>query len=160
MKAWWQSLADRERRTLAWGLGLAVVLLGYSFVWAPLQQSRQAWRDRALAADASLRWMQSTAQGLQGKLRQPATSDGRSLLARIDATARGSGLAGALLRVEPVTAQQVRAQFQSASFDALADWVETLKREHAVQLDEFSVRRAAGSGLVDARITLSAGGAR
>ena len=157
MIAWWQQLAARERAMLGWGGLLSVLLLGYALVWAPLQDSRVAWRERAMAADASLRWMQSTAQGLQGMTRAPVTADGRSLLARIDATARTSGLAGALLRVEPVTAQQVRAQFQSASFDALCDWLDALKRDQGVRLDEFSVRRSAGSGLVDARVTVSEG---
>jgi general secretion pathway protein M len=140
---------------LAWGSAMALVMLGYALVWAPLVDARNAWRERAVAADASLRWMQTAAQGLQGKVRVAPTADGRSLLARIDATARSSGLAGALLRVEPVTPQQVRAQFQSASFDALGDWLDALKRDQGVRLDDFSIRRAAGSGLVDARVTLS-----
>ena len=73
MIAWWQQLAARERAMLGWGGLLSVLLLGYALVWAPLQDSRVAWRERAMAADASLRWMQSTAQGLQGMTRAPVT---------------------------------------------------------------------------------------
>ncbi len=50
-----------------------------------------------------------------------AARDGRSLLALVDATARASGVGEALLRVEPVSAAQVRVYFEGAGFDALVD---------------------------------------
>lgn len=159
MMPWWQNLSERDRRTLMGGGVLALLLLGYALVWAPLSEARAQWRDRAVAADQSVRWMkQASALIDPARVQAGNPGDNRSLLARIDATAREAGLAGALLRVEPVTPQQVRAQFQSAPFDTLTDWLARLKREQAIAVDDFSIRRAAGSGMVDARITVSSAG--
>lgn len=161
VRSWWQQLAPREQRMLGGGALLLAALLGYVLLWEPLQQSRADWRGRAIAADANLRWMRAAAEqvvalrGAGGV--QPVASDGRSLLARVDGGAREAGLGGALLRVEPSGPDQVRVQFQQASFDALMQWLEQLGERDGVRVTELSVQRSQGVGLVDARLALEAG---
>jgi general secretion pathway protein M len=158
MKAWWAGLAERQRRTLLGGAAILLLLAGWLLVWEPLQTSRDDWRRRAEAADASLLWMRVAADRVisqragAGAPARPA--DGRSLLARVDSGAREAGLGGALLRVEPSGPDQVRMQFQQAGFDALAGWLETLARDEGVRVTELSVQRAQGAGLVDVRLML------
>lgn len=155
MSDWWRNLAERERRLLAGGALAALLMLGYGFVWAPLHDARDDWRRRAEAADASLQWMRAAVDRLaQQPLRSAPVADGRSLLARVDEGARQAGLGAVLLRVEPLAAGRVRAHFQAAPFDQLMDWLQPLGREHGVRVEELSVQRAAGVGLVDARLTL------
>jgi general secretion pathway protein M len=157
MKAWWQGLAERERRLLQVGAGALLLLLGWVLVWEPLDRSRADWRQRAVAAEANLQWMRSATEQLA---RQRAAgggevvTDGRSLLARVDSGAREAGLGGALLRVEPTGPDQVRVQFQQAGFDDLVQWLEQLAQQQAVRVSELSVQRAQGVGLVDARVGL------
>jgi general secretion pathway protein M len=157
MNAWWQGLAERERRLLLVGALLVALLLGWALVWEPLDRSRVDWRQRAVAAEANLQWMRSAAEQLQ---RQRAAgggavvTDGRSLLARVDSGAREAGLGGALLRVEPTGPDQVRVQFQQAGFDDLMQWLEQIAQQQAVRVSELSVQRAQGVGLVDARVGL------
>lgn len=156
MRDWWNGLSPRDRRTLGIGGFLALLLLGYALVWLPMERSRDAWRERASAADTNLIWMRAAAEQLT--LLSPAPtvtqSDGRSLLAVVDAGVREVGLGGALLRVEPINAQQVRVYFQQAGFDTLMDWLRSLGDSHGVRVSELSVQRAAGVGLVDARLLL------
>lgn len=157
MKAWWQGLADRERRLLLGGGVIAVLLLGYLLVWEPLQQSREDWRRRAVAAEANLQWMRDAAAQVGARRAAgdvPATADGRSLLARVDSGAREAGLGGSLLRVEPTGPDQVRVQFQQAGFDALMQWLESLSARDGIRVTELSVTRSEGAGRVDARLAL------
>lgn len=156
MNAWWQAQSARDRRILAIGGVLAALLLGYALLWLPLERSRDAWRARASAADASLQWMRVAAERLrEAAPAAPALArDGRSLLAVVDSGVREAGLGGALLRVEPVSAGQVRVYFQQAGFDALMDWLQSLGSSHGVRVIELSVQRSAGVGLVDARLAL------
>lgn len=157
MKAWWSGLAERERRLLSLGAVFVALLLGWLLVWEPLQQSREDWRRRALAAEANLRWMQAASEQVvarRGSGVVAAPADGRSLLARVDSGAREAGLGGSLLRVEPTGPDQVRVQFQQAAFDALVQWLETMAQRDGVRVVELSVTRADGSGLVDARLAL------
>jgi len=152
--AWWQALSQRDRRALQALAVVAVLLLGYLF--NVQLEARDEARRRAEAADQSLAWMRQAAAQLVGRAPlQRAAPDGRSLLARVDAGAREAGLGGVLLRVEPVTPTQVRVYFQAAPFDMLMDWLQALGESHGVQVDELSVQRAAGAGLVDARLNLS-----
>ena len=62
-----------------------------------------------------------------------------------------------LLRVEPVAGDQVRVYFESASFDALVEWLGALESGHGVKILELSINRAAGVGRVDARVFLQRG---
>ncbi len=156
MKDWWFAQSARDRRILSIGGVLASLLLGYALIWLPLERSAEEWRRRASAADASVIWMRDAVQRLRASGPAPASSqrDDRSLLAVVDAGVREAGLGGALLRVEPVSAGQVRVYFQQASFDALTTWLQTIGSSHGVRVVELSVQRSAGVGLVDVRLAL------
>ena len=153
----WDALASRERRMLTVGALVVVLVVGYLAIWEPLAQRRDAWRVRVVAAEGDLAWMRSVAPQVEAQSAgRPATlvPDSRSLLARADATAREAGLGTSLLRVEPVSANQVRVYFEQAGFDAMMRWLETLAERHGTRVVEMSSQRAEGVGLVDARVTL------
>ena len=157
LMARFQSLAPRERRALTLGAVVLLLVLGYVLAWEPLLQSRDAWRVRVAAAEADLAWMRAAAPRVQaaaGTAPATAAPDGRSLLARVDASAREAGLGTSLLRVEPIAAGQVRVTFEQAGFDALMHWLETLAAAQGVRVTELSAQRADGVGLVDARVSL------
>ncbi len=158
MRAWWNGLQLRERRMLGIGGVVAVLLLGWALLWHPLARERAELAQSVIDQRQALAAMRNQASevqrlrslGTQGK----AERQGKSLLALADATARGAALAGALKRVEPVNEKSVRVSFELASFDALMNWLDDLAREFGVQATDFSVDRADGVGLVNARVTL------
>jgi general secretion pathway protein M len=152
----WRAMAPRERRALALG-GLALAaILAWLAIWEPLVESRELWRTRVASAETDLAWMRAAAARLQasGPVAAAVPDDGRSLLARVDASAREAGLGSALLRVEPIATGQVRVTFEQAGFDALMAWLEALSQAHGVRVTELSAQRADGVGLVDARVSL------
>jgi general secretion pathway protein M len=153
----WEALEPRERRVLGAGAVVVLAVIGYLLVWEPLVQSRDEWRVRVAAAETDLVWMRSVAPEVlarRGATPAGTAPDSRSLLARVDASVREAGLAGALLRVEPVASNQVRVTFEQAGFDALMRWLETLAQRHGTRVTEMSVQRADGVGVVDARLGL------
>lgn len=154
MSTWWAALAERDQRILRIGGALLVLLLGYTLLWEPARAQREQWRQRAVAADQSLAWMRAAAPHVQT---QPAAvvNDGRSLLARVDLGAREAGLGGVLLRVEPISPTQVRVFFEAAPFDRLMEWLQPLSETHGLRVDELSLQRADGVGLVNLRFTLT-----
>ena len=153
----WDALAPRERLVLGAGAVVLSAVLLYVLAWEPLAQSRDALRTQVQAGEADLAWMRAAAPLVRERAAAaPAAiaKDGRSLLARADASARDAGLGTALLRVEPVSGHQVRMHFQAAGFDALMRWVEALSAQGSLRVNEFSARRAEGVGLVDANLSL------
>jgi len=163
---WWSGLSPRDQRVLAIGGALAALLLAYATIWLPLQRSRDSLRAQTAAAEASLRWMQSAAAEMQSAAAeiaerraqdggQSTSVDRRSLLTRVDAGAREQGLGSALLSVEPASDGRVSAVFQQASFDALAQWLESLSRSHGTRIVELSAQSTGATGQVDARVMLA-----
>lgn len=156
---WWSGLSPRDQRVLAIGGALAALLLAYATIWLPLQRSRDSLRAQTAAAEASLRWMQSAAAEIAERRAQDGgqspSVDRRSLLTRVDAGAREQGLGSALLSVEPASDGRVSAVFQQASFDALAQWLESLSRSHGTRIVELSAQSTGATGQVDARVMLA-----
>ena len=155
---WWQKQSERDRRVLAVGAAVVVVLLAWAFVWYPLARARAQLESRVEQERADLAWMRQTggelqelrAKGARGKVDR----QGKSLFALADVTARGAGLATALKRVEPTGPRSVRASFEAANFDALIGWVDVLARDYAVQTTDFSADRVEAIGTVNARVVL------
>lgn len=158
MSAWLASLSARDRRILAVGAALVAAMLLWAFAWEPLVRSRDALRAEAVDNAAALAWMRPAAERLiaRGGVAATPSSDGRSLLARVDAGAREAGLAASLLGVEPQGGDRVRVQFGAADFGLLAEWLERAAAAGIV-IEEFSAQRAAGTGRVDARLLLREG---
>ncbi len=154
----WNALAPNERRMLAVGAPLAVLLLGWALVWHPLALKRadlQRQVDEQQHDLAALRVGAAEVERLRATgTRSRADRQGRSLLALADATARGEGLERALRRVEPVGARGVRVSFEAVGFDPLVAWLEGLSRNYGVEANDLSADRADGIGLVNARVTL------
>jgi general secretion pathway protein M len=158
MHAWWNGLAERERRIVAIGALAVAAMLGWAFVWHPLSAKRAELRDEVDAGQRDLAFVRVAAADVE-RLRATGKQgrrdrQGRSLLALADATARASGLEGSLKRVEPVGATSVRVSFEVARFDALIAWIEGLTRDYGIEAIDVSADRADGVGLVNARVTL------
>ncbi|HKE48933.1 MAG TPA: type II secretion system protein GspM, partial [Rhodanobacteraceae bacterium] len=103
MRAWWNGLVEREQRIVAIGAVVVALMLGWALVWHPLAAKRIELRDAVDAQRRDLAYVRVAAAEVE-RLRAAGTHSradrqGRSLLALADATARSSGLEGALRRV-------------------------------------------------------------
>lgn len=162
MRAHWQSLSPRDQRVLKIGGLLVAAALLWAWGWDPLTRARATLRQQAADNEAALAWMRPAATRLaeQGGLADTApavaAADGRSLLARVDAAARGAGLGAHLTAVEPLGDARVRVQLGGVDFDALVAWLES-QAGQGVRMEEWRVNRAAGAGRVDAVLLLQEG---
>lgn len=156
--AWWNKQAAHDRRVLGIGAVVIGLLLAWAFVWNPLARTRAQLETRVERERGDLAWMRRASgevQALRAKgARSQVDRQGKSLFALADVSARGSGLATALKRVEPTGPKSVRASFEGANFDALIGWVDSLTRDYGVQVTDFSADRVEGLGLVNARVVL------
>lgn len=157
-----QRLSPRERSLLLLAATVLMLFLGWALLWRPLDAARDTLREQVAQSAAELAWMRQAVPTLAGTVQSaPArVLDGRSLLARVDAGAREAGLGDALLRVEPVSASEVRVSFGGADFDALVAWLEDFTAAQGASVTELSVQRVQGVGRVDARLALREGGGR
>jgi general secretion pathway protein M len=158
IRTWWGTLQPRERTMLTVGGIVVGLLLGWALLWYPLAHARADLEKRVEGQRSDLAWMRQALgeahdlheRGARGRVDR----QGKSLLALADVTARSTGLAGALKRVEPSGAKSVRVSFEIADFDALANWLGALAADYGVHVTDFSADKVEGVGLVNARVTL------
>jgi len=155
VKAWWESLAIRERALVSGGLAVTLAVLIYVLVWEPFQVSHRRLQQNVAEQRADLAWMRQAAQDIQ-RLSGTARprSDGRSLLTVVDQTARAAGLGTALKQITPQGEDKLSARLDAVEFDKLLLWIGTLEREHPIILIHLSVDRTEIPGLVNARLIL------
>lgn len=160
MRNWWNQLSSRERWLVGSGGVLTLALVFYALIWQPFQNELQRLRQAVAEQRADLVWMHQAAleakrlRNIQNNPRSlPSPGTRRSLLIVVDQTARSAGLNTALKRVEPQGNDKVRVWLEQVGFDQLIDWLDTLRREQAIQTANAAIERQA-SGRVDARLIL------
>lgn len=163
LRAYWSGLQPRERRILAAGATALVLMLLYALVWDPYTTNVQRLRETVREQRALLTWMGQAAQEVKqlrgaGAGSAPASTDGRSLLAVTDSSARQAGLGDAVSRVEPDGERSVRVWLDKAAFNDVAKWLDQLREQYAVVVDGAVAERSDTPGRVDVRVVLKEAG--
>jgi general secretion pathway protein M len=155
MIAWFQSLAERERRFLMAGaIGLAVAVLIGLF---SLDHSVSRAHLRLAHKRADLAWMRSVAPQLAFAAPPAAVpTTQRSLIVVIDDAAREAGLATALASSEPSGQGGLRVRLDKAPFDTLVGWLARLSEQRGIRVDSATIDSAGAPGVVNAGIVLEA----
>ena len=158
MKAWWDGLSRRERHLIGSGMALTLALLIYALAWQPFRASYRRLQQSVAEQRADLAWMQQVAQQVQrlsgAGENAHATADGRSLLTRVDQTARAAGFGPALKRIAPQGNEQLSVQLDAVEFDRLIPWLATLERNQRIVIINLSADRTAAAGRVNVRLIL------
>jgi general secretion pathway protein M len=147
---WYQSLAEKERRTVLYGGVAAVLLLLVGGLWK-LDAAAGTAERRVLAKRADLAWMQAVAPRLQA---MPAVDPNESLPLLVDRTTRGTGLAGTVASTNPAGAGGLRVRLEEAPFDAVVIWLGRLQQERGVIVQLATFDKGASEGLVNATVEL------
>ena len=152
LSAKWQTLEQRERITLSIGAVFVFIILAYSFIWAPMQQSIQEHRALLPGKRADLIWMQQQAENYKNNKQKISVSD-KPLLTIIEETAQQAGLRKQIQQMSPGgTQNEVKVWLSEASFDEWIEWVDSLSKQHGVSVIATNVQQAEEK-LVDIRVS-------
>ncbi|HEX7047504.1 MAG TPA: type II secretion system protein M [Gammaproteobacteria bacterium] len=150
------ALEARERQFLIGGAIALVIIIFFLAVVQPLVQYRESVAEDVTRQRALVSWMQGAVDVLRKRGPAEAAVDtSGSLLALADTSARAAGLANAMRRIQQEGDDAVRMRLESASFDALILWLDTLQNRYGVIASEMTVDRADAAGRVNASITLT-----
>ncbi|MBY6204744.1 type II secretion system protein M [Halomonas denitrificans] len=153
MMARWHALAPRERQLIGVAGAVLTAAVLWIAVWEPLDRHRDDLRARVAAQQALADWLGTLEAGAPLEAASERSLGGRSALAVIDQSARAAGLAGALVRIEPGAAGEVRVVLQRAEFPALMRWLVDLVEERPFRVVDLRADRAE-AGRVDATLVL------
>ncbi len=156
MKQYWANLQPRERHTLLGG-GIALVLiLLYALVLDPFQQEMARLHQSVEAQTAELAWMQQAAAEVRQLRASSPTARrvaGQSLMSLVDASARSTGLSGAIKEIKP-EGLGVKVRLEEVSFDDMLGWLEQLNSQQGVSVSGLVMERLPQPGRVNASVVL------
>ncbi len=155
MKAYWNSLAAREKTLVITGLITILATVLYIAVLEPRYQRLNTLRLQVPARHQDLMWMQQQVSQFKSLLVNGRTSGNRQklpLLTIIERTATQSGLRTSINRMQPSERGQVRVWFDDVYFDPWLRWLETLRKQK-IEVFAASITRA-GDQKVNIRVTL------
>jgi general secretion pathway protein M len=157
LRSRWHLLQPRERVILAGGAVVALFLLGYALIWAPLQRDLTRLRASVPQARLQLKSMQAQAQQI-ARLRNSkrVRTDSASLLTQLDRSAQQRGLRQYITRMEPEGQDAVRVALDRVSFNTLIAWLADVQQQSGVRLDTATITAHTDAGIVSARLLLRA----
>ena len=153
MRAWFESLAPRERIMVLAGTGVAALIVMWTFVWTPLRDGAVELDDAVTEKHqllANLRRADAVGGSPVSGVSAAAT---QSLVLLVDQTHQAHGLGGTLARNQPDGSDGIRLTFQGASFDELISWLSELQG-YGVSVETANFDATSQPGLVRATLVL------
>lgn len=157
MRAWYEGLAERERRFVLIG-GVAIVVMVLLGVILPLNRNIAQARQRVTTKQGDLAFINSVAQQVAAS--GPGVggaSSADSLVVLIDSSARESGLGKSLTSSQPTGEHGLRIRLDKVPFDAMVAWLARLAQQHGVHVESAEIESAGETGVVNAGLVLKAG---
>jgi len=155
LKAWYASLQERDQRVVAVGavvLGLIVVIGG---ILLPLQSGVSRAKQAGETRREDLAWMRANAPEIRARGGEVAAVTGEVPVVVVDRIGREVGLGSSLRGTQPNATGGVRVQLESAPFDIMVTWLDTLDRRFGLAIESITVDRTPAPGLVNASISFS-----
>ncbi len=146
-----RALNERERRIVAGGAVIAVLVLLYALF--SLDRGVARAQTRLAHKQQELAWMQSVAPQPEaaGPVSAAPTSQ-RSLIVIVDQSAREVGLG--IPNSEPSPQGGLNVRLEKAPFDSLIGWLARLSQQNRIRVESATIDSAGAPGLVNAAIVL------
>ena len=152
---WYGGLPTRDRNLLIAITILLVITLFYLIVWEPIHQGKDLQQQKLKSQQEIYSWMQSASSEVmtlkRSGTRKIASKQPLALI--LENSAKISGLKKHINKIESSGKNGARVKIDSASFDQLLVWLNTLETQHGVTITTASIERNDKAGTVSARLS-------
>jgi general secretion pathway protein M len=155
LRAWYAGLSQREQRVVAAGGILLALIVLIAGILMPLQTAVSSAAKGIETRREDLAWMRVNAPEVRALGGQLPADTGEAPVVLVDRVGREAGLASALRGTQPNASGGVRVQLESAPFDTLVTWLDTLDRRYGLAIESITVDRTPAPGMVNASISFS-----
>lgn len=154
MKDWFYGLKPRERLIVGVGAVVAVVIVGWGFVWKPLADGSMELGDSVAEKRQLLSDLRRAERLAPEGLAPARTGASQSLVVLVDSTARSLGLP-AFSRTRPNGPDGISVSFQDTPFDGLLSWLIMLEDSYGITVDSAQFNGGRAPGIVTGQLFLS-----
>ncbi|MDT8451208.1 MAG: type II secretion system protein M [Gammaproteobacteria bacterium] len=155
LNTWFSTLPGRDKNLLVVAIALLVSTLFYLMVWEPLHQGRDQAQQKLKSQQEIYAWMQTASvevRSLKGAGTRPASST-QPIALILENSAKISGLKQHINKIESSGKSGANAQIDSASFDQMLVWLNTLEQQHGVTVTTAIIERNEQPGTISARLS-------
>lgn len=161
LKAWWATLALREKQAVAAGSVVVLLFLIYEIIWSPIVDGAENMRKRIAADQKTLVWMQSADKALdklekQSSVKTSSTSP-VALLALLQKKLLQAGFDEAAVQLKQSSNDSIDMHFQKVPFDSIMKLLLSIVKEFNVTITQMSAVAGNTPGVVDADLVLRIG---
>ena len=152
---WYNSLSLRDKNLLIAISCLLLVTLFYLIVWEPIHQGLDQQQQKFKSQQDIYSWMQSASNEVK-TLKRSGTRKAPSkqpIALTLENSANVSGLKKHISKIESSGKSGARVKIDSASFDQLLVWLNTLEQKHGVAITTASIERNDKAGTISARLS-------
>jgi len=155
---WWQARTEQERRMLTVGAAVVGLALVYGLLIDPALSGRARLRDELPQLRQQAAELKDLARQASELAAQPVVQPPRMTREALTASMAASGLPTQTLTM---TGEYAKLQLKGVQFAALVAWLDTLRREQRIGVQDAVITAQPAAGIVDASLTLHqpAGGA-
>jgi general secretion pathway protein M len=156
MKAWLDSLAERERRMVIAAAAIVILSLLYMLIVSPLLNTNETLRASVAEKASDYEWMQSRAAEARSRvLAGPASQkkDSRTLIARVTSEMRTKNITP--VQVRPQGETRLNLTLRDVNFINLMDRLEHLQSSFDIRVANATIEPGSDAGLVNAQLTLA-----
>lgn len=161
---WWNSLSNRERRTVSVGGIVIIGLLSYVFVWSPISTATYRLHHQIFSQKNLYRWMWRANQHIQALTSAGISKNSADIskvhdqtkvtLGSVERTLTNQGISLYVQHVQQQHTGQLVLNFHAVPFDKLMTWLQILVQQYDVSVEQFKASKTRLVGTVDANLML------
>jgi len=158
VKAYFKNLNPREQKLVLAAGFFVLLFLPYQFIYAPFQDSLTKMQVDTEKVKKNIAWMNNKSQevrSLSGAGGSRSASK-TSLLTLVETTTKQNKLNKNLRKVQPAGSSNVKVWLDEVPFDRLMQWLDSLVVTHGLSIQDITVEKQSGKGIVNAKINMSA----
>lgn len=157
--SFWRQRTASERRTLTVAAVALIALLGYQFIWSPVQHAATQAHERLVQAEQLAAFTAQAKTTLMQAGQKSVQASPVSPMLWVEQVARSVGIEQQLVQRQPDGADRVQLTFAAVPFDSLLRWLAQAS-EAGLVVQSASITPKNGdsndtAGRVDAQITLA-----
>lgn len=158
-KAWWSTLAPREKQMVSVGSVVVIAAVFYFGIWSPYLDRVASLRQRVQSSQKTLLWMQAAdkeMKKMEGETQQQKqVTSPVVVLSDVQKQVTQSGLDGAMTQLKQASNDTVEMHFKQVPFDKLMKLLTELVKAEGVLITQMSAIASETPGIVEANVTLT-----
>ena len=154
MKAYWNSLNERERLVLSIGVGFCCCYLFYLLFYAPLARAVHNNARQLIEKQQTLVWLEQV-RHLHKAKKVPETLSSAKLLTVLAEQLNTTSFTQFPYQLKQTGVSDIQLIFEQVPYNAFIHWLSTINDKYTVSIKQLTIERTKTAGVVKLMVIIS-----